>query len=365
MKKWIANLPLKRQKTLAVVLACVLIVLVILLSVVWNAAEQKENRVETTGYAMGSVVQQTVYGENAQAASDAVLQAVTELENRISWRVEGSDVARLNDNAGVEWISIEPETASLLSLCREVAARTGGVFDPTVLPVSKLWDFTTDEDTFQPPTQETIDRFLPYVNYEDLRVREDSASLKYHYMGIDLGSAGKGAACDTALASYAESGADGAVVAVGGSVGVFGEKPDGSAWSITVRNPYSEEDGETAMGVMEITEGFVSTSGTYEKQREVDGVTYHHLINANTGWPEDNELVSVTVYTKANGDGDQNGALSDILATAAYLLGPEEGAELLRSYGAEGLFITREKTVMMTEGFPAFSLLLDSYTLEE
>ena len=41
------------------------------------------------------------------------------------------------------------------------------------------------------------------------------------------------------------------------------------------------------------------------------------------------------------------------------------GAELLRSYGAEGLFITREKTVMMTEGFPAFSLLLDSYTLEE
>ena len=117
------------------------------------------------------------------------------------------------------------------------------------------------------------------MNYEYLRVREDSASLKYHYMGIDLGSAGKGAACDTALASYAESGADGAGGGRGRQRGRVRRKAGRALrGSITVRNPYSEEDGETAMGVMEITEGFVSTSGTYEKQREADGVTYHHLI---------------------------------------------------------------------------------------
>lgn len=142
-------------------------------------------------------------------------------------------------------------------------------------------------------------------------------------------------------------------------MGVYGEKPDGTPWSITVRNPYSSDDGEEILGVMEMEEGFVSTSGSYEKQCEVDGVVYHHLINANTGWPEDNELVSVTVYTK------DSGALSDLLATAAFLLGPDEGQTLLESYGAEGIFVFRDKTVLVTDGFPSFTLSLDSFQLVE
>lgn len=358
MRHWFRTLSLRQQKRLTLLLACVLAVLLFLLILVWSIHSAASNRLETTGYAMGSLVQQTVYGSNGQEASDDALQAITELENTISWRVEGSDIARLNDEAGSEWIEIDPATTSLLLLCLDVAERSGGVYDPTILPVSKLWNFDADGN-FSPPSQETVDRFLPYVNYEDLRVKEEenSASLKYHYMGVDLGSAGKGAACDVAVSSYASSGISGAIAAVGGSVGVYGEKPDGSPWSITVRNPTSAQDGEEVLGVMEITEGFVSTSGSYEKQKEVDGVLYHHLINANTGWPEENELISVTVYTK------DNGALSDVLATAAFLLGLEQGKLLLEAYGAEGIFVCHDKTVEVTEGFPFFSLSLDSYQM--
>ena len=359
MRHFIRTLTLRQQKRLTLALACVLAAVLLVLVLLWSRYSELTSRLETTGFAMGSFVQQTVYGPGGQEASDAALQAVTGLENKISWRVEDSDVAQLNDNAGVEWISIDEKTAELLSLCLDVAERSGGVFDPTILPISKLWSF--DEDDFSPPGQETIDRFLPYVNYEDLRVKTDecSASLKYHYMGIDLGSVGKGAGCDEAVASYEASGLTGAIVAVGGSVGVYGQKPDGSPWSITVRNPYSAEDGEESLGVMEVETGFVSTSGCYEKQREADGVVYHHLINANTGWPEDNELVSVTVCT------EDSGALSDLLATAAFLLGPEEGKALLEAYGAQGLFIFRDRTVETTEGFPSFTLSLDSFRLAE
>lgn len=360
MRHFIRTLTLRQQKRLTLALACVLAVILLVLVLLWSRYSEAANRLETTGFAMGSFVQQTVYGPGGQEASDAALQAVTDLENKISWRVEDSDIARLNDEAGSEWIDIDPETAELLLLCLDVAEQSGGVYDPTVLPISKLWNFD-DGDAFSPPSQETIDRFLPYVNYEDLRVKEDesSASLKYHYMGVDLGSIGKGAGCDTAVASYASSGISGAIAAVGGSVGVYGEKPDGTPWSITVRNPYSSDDGEEILGVMEMEEGFVSTSGSYEKQCEVDGVVYHHLINADTGWPEDNELVSVTVYTK------DSGALSDLLATAAFLLGPDEGQALLESYGAEGIFVFRDKTVLVTDGFPPLTLSLDSFQLAE
>ena len=357
MRSFIRKLTLRQQKRLSLILAVILAVLLLAIVLIWSRISEQSSRLETTGYAMGSLMQQTVYGPNGQEASDAALQAVTELENLISWRVEDSDIARLNDEAGSEWITVDEKTASLLSLCLDVAEESGGVFDPTVLPISKLWNF--DEDVFTPPAQETIDEFLPYVNYEELRVKEEeaSASLKYHYMGVDLGSAGKGAGCDEAVASYAESGVSAAIAAVGGSVGVFGTKPDGTLWSITVRNPYSAEDGEEILGVMEIAEGFVSTSGSYEKTREADGVTYHHLINANTGWPENNGLVSVTVYSK------DSGALSDVLATAAFLLGLEDGQALLEAHGAEGIFITEDRAVTVTDGFPSFSLTLDSFEL--
>ena len=357
MRSFIRKLTLRQQKRLSLILAVVLAVLLLAIVLVWSRISERNSRLETTGYAMGSLMQQTVYGPNGQEASDAALQAVTELENLISWRVEDSDVARLNNEAGSEWITVDEKTSSLLALCLDVAEKSGGVFDPTVLPISKLWNF--DEDVFTPPTQETIDEFLPYVNYEDLRVKEEepSASLKYHYMGVDLGSAGKGAGCDEAVASYAASGVSAAIAAVGGSVGVYGTKPDGTLWSITVRNPYSAGDGEEILGVMEIAEGFVSTSGSYEKTREADGVTYHHLINADTGWPENNGLVSVTVYSK------DSGALSDVLATAAFLLGLEDGQALLEAYGAEGIFITEDRAVIVTDGFPSFSLTLDSFEL--
>ena len=44
----------------------------------------------------GSYVQQTVYGGDEEGAAQAANTAITELEDLISWRVEGSDVEQLN-----------------------------------------------------------------------------------------------------------------------------------------------------------------------------------------------------------------------------------------------------------------------------
>ena len=219
MRHLFRKLSVRQQKRLTFLLACILAVVLLLLVFVWSQHSTLSNRLETTGFAMGSLVQQTLYGADGQEASDDALQAITELENKISWRVDGSDIAQLNDEAGSVWTDVDPVTTSLLLLCLDVAEKSGGVYDPTVLPVSKLWNFDADGN-FSPPSQDTVDQFLPYINYEDLRVKEEenSASLKYHYMGVDLGSAGKGAACDTAVSSYASSGISGAIAAVGGSV---------------------------------------------------------------------------------------------------------------------------------------------------
>ena len=98
-----------------------------------------------------------------------------------------------------------------------------------------------------------------------------------HGEAIDLVGIGKGAACDSAVQMYQESGAEAGIVAVGGSIGLYGEKPDGSLWRLGVRDPNSGDDRAEAMGLLDLASGFVSTSGSYEKTFTENGKTYHHL----------------------------------------------------------------------------------------
>ncbi len=340
--RWLDN-----KKTAAVFLV-ILAILAGVLIWMWSQYGYRENRYEHSSYAMGTLVQQTVYGKDRENTAVKAASAVTNLENQISWRVEGSDIARLNDAAGTQWISLEPETISLLDLCLDVAENSQGAFDPTILPISCLWNFDSETPSF--PGEELINTYLPYVGYENLRINteDNTASLRNYYMAVDLGAVGKGAGCDAIVDTYKSSSVSGGIAAVGGSVGIYGQKPDGSLWSIAVRNPYVSQGEDATMGTLDLTGGFISTSGSYEKTFTQDGITYHHLLDPQTGFPADTGLVSVTVVCGGSEPGQ--GALSDILSTACFVLGEEKGKALLLHYGAEGIFIRTDKTVSVTDG---------------
>ena len=172
-------------------------------------------------------------------------------------------------------------------------------------------------------------------------------------MAVDLGSVGKGAACDAAVRAYEEAGAKAAIIAVGGSVGVYGEKSSGKPWSVAVRDP----NGDGSLGSVTLAEGFVSTSGSYEKYFEQDGVLYHHLLDPETGYPAESGLVSVTVVAKS-------GVLSDALSTACFVLGREDGMKLLEEFDAEGIFINSDNNITVTDGLKdRFTRTSRDYTL--
>ena len=92
------------------------------------------------------------------------------------------------------------------------------------------------------------------------------------------------------------------------------------------------------------TGGSTVTSGIYERGFDLDGVRYHHLLSAETGWPVQNELASVTVFSDSSMEGDA-------LSTAAFVLGTEDGMKLIESLnGIEAVFIRRDRTVIYSTG---------------
>lgn len=349
MKKLFNRITEKQARVLTL---CLLGAAVVLLgAALWLNLRAGGSGTTLTTYAMGSYIQQTVYGAGAEEAAQHASSAVTELENLISWRVEDSDIATLNQEAGGELQDINPQTWDILNTALQVCQASGGAFDITIAPISWLWDF--DENP-RLPQAETIEALLPAVNYENVSLLEDgTAALQTHSTALDLGAVGKGAACDAAVAAYEESGVNRAVVSVGGSVGVYGEKPGGQPWTIALRDP----DTEGSLGTLSLASGFLSTSGSYEKQFTEDGVTYHHLLDPDTGYPAESGLLSVTVWSGS-------GTLSDALSTACFVLGLEDSLPVLEQFDSEAVFITEDHQIYVTEGLAdAFSLTGEGYTL--
>lgn len=313
------------------------------------------NSYQVTTYSMGSYVQQTLYGSGKEDAAQSAANAVAVLEDLISWRVEDSDIQKLNAAAGGEFVELESTTYQLLLLASDVYETSGGAFDITIAPVSQLWDFDSEKNVV--PDTQLIEKLLANVDGSAIKLSDDNMAALYSSdNAVELGAIGKGAACDAAVASYESTGISAGIISVGGSVGVYGSKLFGKAWSIAVRDP----EGSGGMGTLSIKTGFVSTSGSYEKGFEQEGVWYHHILDPETGYPAESGLISVTVWTASSG------ALSDALATACFVVGLEDSLELLEIYDAEAVFITEENEVLVTDGLrDQFELGSEDYHMGE
>lgn len=296
--------------------------------------------VQKTGYAMGTVagVQCASRQEKeAGEAAGAALAACSRLETVLSASREDAELARVNAGEG----ELSEELAAFLRQSLDTAEKSGGAFNPAVGALSSLWGIGTEAARL--PRPEEIAAAIPLCNYRNIILSGRHITLP-EGMRLDLGAAGKGAACDAMAQTLREAGMKDFLAYAGGSIVVSGKTPDGGNWPIRVRDPFGSAS-ETA-GTLLLAEGFVSTSGSYEKTMTVDGKAYHHILDSATGYPAETGLCSVTVVCGS-------GILSDELSTACFVLGRERGEELLREYGAEGIFIASRGEIFLTPGLHA------------
>ncbi|MBF0318097.1 MAG: FAD:protein FMN transferase [Nitrospirae bacterium] len=292
---------------------------------------------------MDTIITLTVVSDSrgkAEAAIEAGFAEVARLEGLLSMFLPQSEVSLINDNSGIKAVKVSEDTYGLIKKAVEVAALSGGTFDPTIGPVSRLWDFPKKVK----PTDEQIRANLPLVDYRDIVLDEQARSvmLRRRGMVLDLGAIAKGYTADRVVEVLKAHGMAGGIAAIAGDIKTFGDKPDGAGWHIGVKRPRGEANGNTngeqygLAGVLTLRGEAVSTSGDYERFFMDNGVRYHHLLEPSTGYPA-RDFQSVTVV-------NPEGRLTDSLSTAIFVMGRDKGMALVHKLNLKVYVIYSDAT---------------------
>jgi thiamine biosynthesis lipoprotein len=327
------------QKATALLLFCAT---VLFLSSCNLLSPDKERLFKKSTVLMDTIVSITVVSTSRDRAEKAINEAFRELkrlEDIMNFYSEESEVSRINRNAGIRPVKVSMDMIDIIEKAIYVSRLTDGAFDITTGPLTRLWDFqnktpTVTDATKKVPEPSEIRKALRLVNYRDIVINQKDSTvfLKRKGMRIDLGGIAKGYGADRAMEILKKNGINSCLVAIAGDIKVSGRKPDGSPWVIGIRHPRAEKGSDDIFTSLPLTDAAISTSGDYERFFIKDGKRYHHIINPFTGYPSEH-TGGVSVIT-------EKGYLSDSLATAVFVLGPEKGMELLKRLGYKGIFIT-------------------------
>ena len=295
------------------------------------------NKESVIGFYLDTVITLTAYVEDSSVLNDA-LEECGRYERLLSRTIEGSDVWRINHSGGKP-VEVSEETVQILQTAREISDLSGGAFDITIAPASVLWDFISEDAKL--PDENDLSEAASLVDYTQVMLSGNTVTLPEGMM-IDLGGIAKGYIADAVKQYLMERGVENAILSFGGNIVAIGLKPDGSPWKVGIQD-IDKPAGEYMM-VSRNFGGSTVTSGIYERGFELEGTWYHHILDPGTGWPVQNELASVTVFS-------DDSMWGDALATAAFALGTEEGTALIETLdGIEAIFIARDRSVTVTSG---------------
>ena len=277
-----------------------------------------------------------------------------------------SELSKLNKNyiAGKPY-KISDELYNYLTIINKMSVLSDGKFDSTIAPVVKLWDFTSDNPRI--PSDKEIEVELKKVGYQFLEYDISQKSVKFlkPHMQIDAGGSGKGYAVDKVIKYLKTQRIKSATVNFGGNLYVHGklkvDEEHERSWKVGIQDPWNKRG--ISFGNVSITDSGLATSAAYDRYFAIDNEIYHHLINPITGYPVQNDTLSVTIITPS-------AFVCDILSTTFFIVEDkdiEKIAKQIRQYiPLDFVIVKKEEKIIISESLKEkFALNEDSiYSLE-
>ena len=305
-------------------------------------------------FALGTVCSIQLFTEKPQTEVELVLQTcirrLEELERHLSANAESSTLIDINKASGVSAVNVPADIYPLFARAVFFAEKTDGAFNPAIGGVVKLWNIGFENA--RKPEDRDIQVALSRTDYKDVQLAGTAVFLKKEGMKLDLGAIAKGFAADELTRIVKQAGIMHAVIDIGGTISAVGVRPDGKRWNIGIRDPRIRQ-GQPIISAP-IENRSISTSGSYERYFEQDGIRYHHIIDPATGYPVQSNMIAVSVFADSATD-------ADALSTACFVLGYKKAVKLLDELpNTEALFIFDDNSVRTTGNLKKNMMILNS-----
>jgi thiamine biosynthesis lipoprotein len=287
---------------------------------------------------MGTVVRIEVVGANddetqrdeRQRGVDAAFDWFRQVEACCSRFDPQSALRQLTANSGTS-VSAPQMLFELVRFALALAEETDGAFDPTVGVRMEQRGFHREYSTGR--VERTGIDAREGVNYRDVVLDTQNQTITLRRpLVLDLGAVAKGFAIDMAARELVAF--ENFAIDAGGDLYLGGRNAAGDPWTVGIRHPRHEHE---LIDTLRVSNTAVCTSGDYERRVAGDSPSLdrdgeHHIIDARTGLSA-TTAASVTVVAPL-------AMVADGLATAAFVLGPALGIELLERHGVSGMIVT-------------------------
>jgi len=329
------------------------VAVVVLLGLRPGLADEPLTRFEFRRKAMGVDFTVVLYGAKkgaANTAAEAALDRVTQLDAICSDYKATSELRRLCAEAKPgQAMPVSVDLARVLERSQQVSKLSGGAFDVTVGPLTKLWRRARRQKKLPPADRLNQARSLVGYRLVSVDGRARQVTLKRAGMRLDLGGIAKGYAVDRAMEILAHHGFTRSMVDGSGDLAVGDPPPGRAGWKVAVAS--LENPDRRSVEVLELANTAIATSGDAFQSVTIDGTRYSHILDPRTGLG----LTSSSSVTVLAADA----TTADAMASAVSVMGPVAGQRLVAgTRGVESLFVTRTKNrlkIHRSKGWPGRS----------
>ena len=253
----------------------------------------------------------------------------------------------VNGQAGKQAVKVDEKLLEVLRYGKDTYTLTDGQVNIALGAVTSLWHVSRQKGDVLPDEASLI-RASKHCNIEDIIIDAEKGTvfLRDENMSVDMGALGKGYACEMAASLLESIGGEGYAINIGGNIRVTGKKTEKEYWSAGIQNPDTLSE-KPYINTVYLEKYALVTSGSYMRYYTVDGVRYHHIIDPDTLYPENNFL-SVSVLCGSS-------ALGDALSTALFNMSLEEGKSLVKTLDdVYVLWVDKDGKVYYSEGFERY-----------
>lgn len=320
-----------------------LLLLALLLCLPLTGCTAKQEPISATGFYYDTVITITLYRGGNEEILGQCMELAASYENLFSAHKEGSEIWQINHSNGA-YVTISDDTSLLLSTALSYAALSDGLVDPSIGPLSSLWNFGSDNQEFIPDNSQIQDA-LGHVDYTQVTINGNQVCLSDTASSLDPGFIAKGFIAEKMKEFLLSKGVSSAIINLGGNVVAVGSRPGGTPFRIGIQKPFSPAGVSTL--TLELSDTSIVSSGNYERYFIKDDILYHHILSPRTGYPAESGLSQVTILCENATDGDA-------LSTLCFLMGYEKAAALLQKNfpDVQAIFITQDGEILY-HNFPA------------